>query len=246
MRVLYIEDDIVDQIAFKRLSRKFKEMDVQVVSSLKEAMKLMSDENFNLVLSDYFLAGETVLDVIENIKELPVFLVSGLEDLNQIKGLYDKGIQGHFLKPLTEDDLSQLMGKNCNGATKTEEVFSVEETLKQDLTCLEKLSQNSVQIKIELMEIFLAVAKKEKDSVQLNLELRNWKEIGLSVHKLKSNLRMMGYQPLLEKANEIETNCLYLKGLDSMFREIPTFVSNLEKGMELVENQLSRLKNISQ
>ena len=81
IRVLFIEDDKVDQIAFKR-SVKEDDLpyDYTLAGSVSEAKKLLGSERFDIVITDYLLGDGTAFDVFDSIKDTPVVFVTGAGD----------------------------------------------------------------------------------------------------------------------------------------------------------------------
>ncbi|MGL1901222.1 MAG: ATP-binding protein [Fibrobacterales bacterium] len=108
-RVLYVEDDAMDQMAFKRASvkRQFR-FDFDMVSDCKEALRLLTISSYDLVIADYLLGDGTAFDVIDYCKEIPVIIVTSLGDeevaVRAMKaGAYDyitKDIAGNYLTTL--------------------------------------------------------------------------------------------------------------------------------------------------
>jgi PAS domain S-box-containing protein len=81
IRVLFIEDDKVDQIAFKR-SVKENDLpyDYTLAGSVSEAKKILDSERFDIVVTDYLLGDGTAFDVFDSIKDTPVVFVTGAGD----------------------------------------------------------------------------------------------------------------------------------------------------------------------
>lgn len=244
MNILYIEDDLVDQLSFKRAVRKKENIQYSIAGCLKDALKLLEENQFDVVLSDYYLASETVEDVLANIKDLPVFLVSGLEDVKQIKALYPLGLLGHFLKPFSADDLNTLLnGGEKNGQSVTKHLEAdFSQPPKFDFAHLEEIANNDPSLKKEFIQIFLLVSEKEIENLSDSLERKQWEEIGRSAHKLKSNFRITGLHQLLLRAEEIEASCLYENGKDCSNTAILSFIQRLKQAVELSEKELLSLE----
>ncbi len=77
-KVLVIEDDIVDQMAFKRLVKdKSFPYNFTFASSLSEAWKFLGSEKYDLVITDYSLGDGTAFDILDSIKDTPSIIVTG-------------------------------------------------------------------------------------------------------------------------------------------------------------------------
>ncbi|MDF2533359.1 MAG: multi-sensor hybrid histidine kinase, partial [Clostridia bacterium] len=77
-RILLVEDDIIDQMAFKKMVRN-KELnyDYLVAGSAKEAAAAVENNSFDLVITDYLLGDGTAFDVMKMLKETPVIITTG-------------------------------------------------------------------------------------------------------------------------------------------------------------------------
>lgn len=80
-RVLLIEDDKVDQMAFKRLvMEKDLPYDFTIAGSVLEAKKILSSETFDIVITDYVLGDGTAFDIFSSIIDTPIVFITGAGD----------------------------------------------------------------------------------------------------------------------------------------------------------------------
>lgn len=109
IRVLLIEDDKVDQMAFKRFVRDENILyDYAIAGSISEAIKFLEDNKFDIIIADYFLGDGTALDIFELVLNTPIILATGVGDeeiaIKAMKsGAYDyliKDAERNFLKVL--------------------------------------------------------------------------------------------------------------------------------------------------
>jgi PAS domain S-box-containing protein len=81
IRLLLIEDDMVDQLAFKRLIKKENlSYDYEIASSVADAKGRLSSENYNVIITDYWLGDGTAFDICELDVEAPVIIITGSGD----------------------------------------------------------------------------------------------------------------------------------------------------------------------
>jgi len=106
-KVLLIEDDRLDQMAFQRFVEEEKLLyDYTIAGSVSEARSILGSEQFDIIVSDYSLGDGTALDILNSVKNTPVILTTGLTDEHvAIKawraGAYDylpKDIYQNYLK----------------------------------------------------------------------------------------------------------------------------------------------------
>ncbi len=80
-KILLVEDDKLDQMAFKRLVKE-KELsyDYKIAGSVSEAQSILASEQFDVVISDYSLGDGTAFDVLDFVKNTPIIFVTGAGD----------------------------------------------------------------------------------------------------------------------------------------------------------------------
>ncbi|MBN1202221.1 MAG: response regulator [Anaerolineae bacterium] len=109
VRVLLVEDDVVDQMAFKRLiDHEQLSYDVVFAETVSEARAVLSEQEFDIALVDYLIGNQTAFDLIEDIEDVPIIIITGRGDeeiaVKAMKaGALDylvKDAQGNYLKTL--------------------------------------------------------------------------------------------------------------------------------------------------
>ncbi len=80
-KILLIEDDKLDQVAFMRMAED-KELpyDCTAASSLAEAKDILARKQFDIIIADYLLGDGTSLDILDSTKNIPFILVTGAGD----------------------------------------------------------------------------------------------------------------------------------------------------------------------
>ncbi len=114
-RILLVEDDELDQMAFKRLlETENLPYECTVARSASQARETLKSERFDIVISDYMLGDGTALDILESVKNTPFIFVTGVGDeelaVKVMKaGACDylvKDLEGNYLKavPITVEN----------------------------------------------------------------------------------------------------------------------------------------------
>lgn len=77
-RILLIEDDIVDQMAFRKMI-KAERLDYQysIASSVEEAQGYIRDEKFDLIIADFNLGDGSAFDIFDLIHDTPFIFTTG-------------------------------------------------------------------------------------------------------------------------------------------------------------------------
>ena len=108
-KVLLIEDDELDCMAFKRFINDQKLLyDYTEARSASEALEILESGQFDIIVSDYFLGDGTALDILNSVEDTPIILTTGAAD-EQVaihawrSGAYDylpKDIDRNYLKAI--------------------------------------------------------------------------------------------------------------------------------------------------
>jgi PAS domain S-box-containing protein len=81
IKLLLIEDDIVDQMAFKRMVKSKKlPYKYQIANTVSAAKDLLQKWNFDVIIADYNLGDGTAFDVFEFIDDTPCIFTTGAGD----------------------------------------------------------------------------------------------------------------------------------------------------------------------
>ena len=128
--VLLIEDDKVDQMAFKRLVReKDLPYDYSIAGSISEARTVLSAETFDIVITDYLLGDATAFDIFSSITDTPIIFITGAGDeetaVKAMKaGAYDyliKDPERNYLKILSLTIENAIKRKKAEGHRRSRE-----------------------------------------------------------------------------------------------------------------------------
>ena len=106
IKILYVEDDVLDQKAFQRhISKGDFNVKYELASTVSDAKHLLTHNEYDVVVTDYLLKNETGFSIIEMVKDVPVIFITGQGDQliavkAMKKGAFDyivKESSGHYL-----------------------------------------------------------------------------------------------------------------------------------------------------
>jgi signal transduction histidine kinase len=129
IRVLLVEDDDVDYLAFKRLLREQKlPYDHVRASSLAEARNILKAQAFDVALLDYRLADGTAFDLFEEIpRQIPFVIVTGSGDEEIAVQAMKAGASDYLIKDAESGWLKtlSLTVRNAIKARRAEEALKL-------------------------------------------------------------------------------------------------------------------------
>ncbi|MBK6345923.1 MAG: PAS domain S-box protein [Bacteroidales bacterium] len=111
IKLLYIEDDLVDQMAFKRLIRENSlPYEMTLANSVKSALEKFSEGTFDIVISDFLLGDGTSFEYLpEMIRTgIPVILVTGTGDEDVAVKAIKMGASDYVIKDVDFGHLKML------------------------------------------------------------------------------------------------------------------------------------------
>ncbi len=157
--VLYIEDDPIDQMVFKR-SVKAQNLpyDLTLTDSVEQTKVLFScGAEFDIIISDYQLKDGDFFDIIEIIKDIPIIFVTGAGNQEVAVKAMKVGVYDYIIKDMEREYLELLP-------------LQIEETL----------SKHNAQRKIKLLETAvinandaIAIFNIQKDILDSTIDFSN-------------------------------------------------------------------------
>jgi PAS domain S-box-containing protein len=98
-KVLLIEDNQIDQLAFNRMVEdSYTSYDVVIANCVKEAQVALAENKFDVVLSDYILGDGTAFDIISLVKDAPIIIITGAGDENVAIKAWQEGAYDYIVK----------------------------------------------------------------------------------------------------------------------------------------------------
>ncbi|MHC4644412.1 MAG: PAS domain-containing protein [Planctomycetota bacterium] len=108
-KVLLIEDDQLDQMAFTRFVRN-EELgyDCRIAGSLSEARALLAAERFDVIIADYSLGDGTAIEILESVRNVPVILITGAGDEEVAVKAWKAGAYDYLIKDIERNYLKTV------------------------------------------------------------------------------------------------------------------------------------------
>ncbi|MEW6653539.1 MAG: response regulator [Bacteroidota bacterium] len=231
VKILVIDDADVIRNSLKKF---LSEYDVEVITCNDglEGLQSAVEIKPQLIILDLMMPNLDgirllrVLKVLEDLKRIPVIIISGHTDKTNVLAAMEAGAEKIVSKPLTKDVLikaiNEVLGSNFLANTKK---------LAQ-LSSYEKELMNR-----ELKKYFINTIVQKRDTIQQSLLNKNKELLKLLVHELKGSSGTVGYTNISELCREIEGVVL---SPQSNWNQIETKCQMLLGSLTEIETSLSK------
>lgn len=123
-RILLVEDNELDQMAFKRaVEQNSLPYDCTIAGSVTEARGVLASARFDIVISDYRLGDGTAFDILDIAGRTPTILVTGAGDEEVAVKAWKAGAYDYLIKDIDRNYLKTvpITIENAIRHSKTEE-----------------------------------------------------------------------------------------------------------------------------
>lgn len=185
IQILLVEDDITDQMSFKRfVKREQLPYDYQIAGSVAEAIEVLRFIKFDLILADHALGDGTAFDLFEYIPvSTPVVFVTGAGGEEIAVKAMKMGAADYLTKDLNGDYL-KLLPSTIDSVIKAKTVEKELEVYKQLLE--EMVEVRTAQLQEEINERLHVEQRliEEKERAQVTLKSIGDAVITTDIHGL--------------------------------------------------------------
>jgi len=116
LRILHVEDSKVTQILFESIVGDFVE-EIIFANDGQDGYEKFLDNKIDLIVTDYDMPHQNGLDMVDQIRQkdvdVPIILVSAIEDLNVVVRALNLDISAFVKKPLNKKELLQAIEKTA-------------------------------------------------------------------------------------------------------------------------------------
>ncbi|MEM6801617.1 MAG: response regulator [Bacteroidota bacterium] len=205
MHILYIEDDLVDQMMFKRLCKEVApKASFTILSSIKELSREDLDQYY-IIFSDIFLPDGDVNQILEMTQGREIILLSGETSPTFLESFIEHPYGKVFAKPLTKEVLADALSPKDKTEQESTDIREIDQDRYEaiKLANLLRLSKGDDQDMIELMDIALGLIPQRIEELSKGFEEKDWPQVHFSAHAAKSVSRLVGI-PVYNKLDELD------------------------------------------
>jgi PAS domain S-box-containing protein len=108
-KVLFIEDNQLDQMAFKRfVDENNIPYNYTIAGSVKEALQALDSNVYDIVITDHSLGDGTAFEILKSVKNAPVIVVTGAGDEETAIKAWKDGAYDYLIKDLDQNYLKAI------------------------------------------------------------------------------------------------------------------------------------------
>jgi len=223
IKILVIDDDLVDQMAIKRMIDQIStdhQYLVQVADSVAVAKTTLEQEDFNCIICDYNLGDGTVLDLLDALANKNWVLLTGDNTnilpatslLNQCQLKLHKDFHLQYLTELVQYIESLVIAPLTQNSTPTpSDKISVVSRL------LQSFDHNETIVK-ELIDIFIQQNPIDMKALEIAFKKKELATIKNIAHRIKSGLALLGFPDIAKIASSIERTATDSNAIDQKLK----------------------------
>ena len=169
-RILVVDDEEIVRYSLVNILRNHG-YEVEDVPSAEEALKLLYEKQYHLVLTDLVLEGMGGLELLENVKVISprtlVIVITGYGSIRTAVTALRLGVYDYLLKPCDENELILRVNRALemqNYGTEQKRIQEVGAISKTTVTLSDRINTplNIILGNIEMLQILPALEKNQK------------------------------------------------------------------------------------
>jgi len=250
LKILLADDNEYNRIVTSDTLRSRSKVEITEATNGREAVDLLSQQDFDLVLMDVQMpimdGYEATRYIRENFSspknDLPIIALTASVIRSDLDKCRAAGMNDYIPKPFKTSQLISVIAKAASREVKFIEPKNIEmknenEKIRSatDLAYLEKFCEGDKIRMQKYIDMFLASAPSLVENLYVSLKNNDCHEIASHAHGHKAKLIMMGMNKAIELAAKIEMDCRQGNGMESI-------KINLLKLVQEIETAMSELK----
>ncbi|MBT8328570.1 MAG: sigma 54-interacting transcriptional regulator [Desulfofustis sp.] len=113
--ILIVDDEESLRLTFEMFLRREGYVNVKVAATLEEALELINNHSFDLIISDIVLEGDKGTDLLRHIRETgitcPVVMITGFPNLDSASEAVRYGAFDYLSKPVNKEKLLKIVAQ---------------------------------------------------------------------------------------------------------------------------------------
>lgn len=221
-KVLVAEDVEMNQFIARHIMESWG-FDVSVANDGKEAVQMVAENNYDLVLMDIQMPemdGIAAMGQIRRMKDpmkanLPIIALTAHALKGDSEKYMDAGMNDYLSKPFMESTLFQVIARNLTDIKlklinmKEAQPIVTESFLNgklYDLSTIRTVSGDDEEFVKKMIYLFIETVPANLKELNVSVESENWDMVSKMAHKLKSTLDSMGIHSVKQDIRTVEHN----------------------------------------
>ncbi|MFD2740299.1 ATP-binding protein [Sulfitobacter aestuarii] len=216
LRALVVEDNEINRMVARGYLERMGH-ECRCVGSAEEALSVLGDEDFDVILMDVNLPGMSGTAATRKLRRsadprlaaLPVIGISAHVQDEQISAHLDAGMDCFVAKPVSPERLAQAIETVAAGIKR--EVFlprTAQDTREMNGDLRRALAENAADLgttrAIEIGDLFLQQLARDAEALRAAGRARDWQEVSRLAHRLKGAAGNVGLGELIATLQRIE------------------------------------------
>jgi PAS domain S-box-containing protein len=232
-KILVVEDMELNQFIARHIMESWG-FDVSIACNGKEAIDMMHQDEYDLVLMDIHMPemnGITATRLIRKMDNhqkanVPIIALTGnIFTNNDTEKYLEAGMNDYLIKPLSEAKLFQSIASNLKNDKinsinmKTNEFcekIAVPAQKLYDLATIIEISGGDEEFVHTMVALFIETVPANLKELNIALQNKNWDLVSKMAHKLKSTLDSMGIHSIGKDIRSVEQNAKVRDSLEGI------------------------------
>jgi len=243
LKILLADDNEYNRIVTSDTLRLKSKVEITEVTNGKEAVDILSQQDFDLVLMDVQMPIMDGYEATRHIREkfdppkneIPIIALTASVIRSDLDKCRAAGMNDYIPKPFKTSQLISVIAKATGRETRflVKKVFEMKNETKTkpgvtDLAYLERFCEGDKIRMQKYIDMSLASAPSMVENLKASLNNNDCREVARHAHGHKAKLIMMGMHEAKELASEIEMQCRQGIGMQSIKINILKLVQQIE------------------
>ena len=227
---IFLADDDQHNLLLSELIFKGWKVDFQLASDGTQALTILGDNKFDVILLDIQMPGKTGLEIVQYIRSqpnhpnysTPIISISANVLKSDIHHYLESGFYDYLTKPFREEEMYNVLCANILLEKPTEHTISVDhievpQTVDEiSLQQLKKTAAGDKTFEKNILQNFRDQSFALSKDFNIGLTSQNWRKIGEKAHKAIPSFKYFGLGQTVAYLEKIESKALREKNFSNM------------------------------
>lgn len=251
LRILLVEDNSINQRVITYDLKKWN-VDFLVVDNAIDAITVLKDRAFDVILMDYYMPRMDGMEATKFIRtkfpeptcSIPIIAITASAMVGDQNKFMEAGMNDYISKPFSPERLYQLLVKwgyqNNVLFTESHEARESAPVSLLDLSILDERAEGSEEYLLEMYGAYLEMMPQYSMDLIHFFEDENWNELRKQAHQILSPARLFGMNVTAELLLKLEKDTQLSK--DEMKQLVSEIVDQIQRCGKIIRDQVKRME----